>query len=247
MDKQIFCKKLEDCLFDNLKFVLNEKQKEQLFFLADRLVETNKVMNLTAIVDEDGIILRHIVDSLFISDSISEGASLIDVGCGAGFPSLPLAIFKPDIKILALDSTEKRVRYVEETARLLGLDNVRTLAARAEDAAKLSEYRERFDFATARAVASLPMLCELTLPFVKVGGSLLAMKAKDAGLELDMSKNAIKKLCGEASLSEIRISTGELKGFGCCEERTLINIKKLSKTPSAYPRKFAQIKKSPIS
>ena len=246
MDKQIFCKKLGDCLFDNLKFVLNEKQKEQMFFLADRLLETNKVMNLTAIVDEDGIILRHIVDSLFISDSISEGASLIDVGCGAGFPSLPLAIFRPDINILSLDSTEKRIKYVEETASLLGLSNVRALAARAEDATKLSEYRERFDFATARAVASLPMLCELTLPFVKVGGSLVAMKAKDAYAELDASKNAISKLCGKDALSEVRTLDSALEGFGICEKRTVIQIKKLQKTPSAYPRKFAQIKKSPI-
>ena len=246
MDKQIFCKKLEDCLFDNLKFVLNEKQKEQMFFLADRLVETNKVMNLTAIVDEDGIILRHIVDSLFISDSISEGASLIDVGCGAGFPSLPLAIFRPDINILSLDSTEKRIKYVEETASLLGLSNVRALAARAEDAAKLSEYRERFDFATARAVASLPVLCELTLPFVKVDGSLISMKAKDARAELESSQRAITTLAGADAWQTVEIKGSVLSGFGFSEERTLVTVKKKAHTPTNYPRKFAQIKKSPL-
>lgn len=246
MDRSTFFQKLDECLEANLDKKLNDKQKEQMFFLADRLVETNKVMNLTAIVDEDGVILRHIVDSLFISDAIGEGESLIDVGCGAGFPSLPLAVLRPDIKILALDSTEKRVRYVEETARLLGLDNVKTLAARAEDAAKLKEYRESFDCATARAVASLPVLCELTLPFVKVGGSLISMKAKDARSELEASQRAIKTLAGADAWQTAEIKGSLLSGFGFSEERALVTVKKKAHTPIAYPRKFAQIKKSPL-
>lgn len=246
MNKETFFRKLDSCLEQNLGKQLNDKQKEQMFFLADRLVETNKVMNLTAIVDEDGVILRHIVDSLIISDAIDEGESLVDVGCGAGFPSLPLAVLRPDIKILALDSTEKRVRYVEETARSLGLDNVRTLAARAEEAAKLKEYRERFDCATARAVASLPMLCELTLPFVKVGGRLISMKAKDARAELEASQRAITTLAGADAWQTAEIKGSLLSGFGFSEERALVTVKKKVHTPTTYPRKFAQIKKTPL-
>ena len=246
MEKQSFCEKLERALFENLGFALNERQKEQMFVLSERLVEVNKVMNLTSIVDEDGIILRHLVDSLFVSDMTPTGASLIDVGCGAGFPSLPLAIFRPDVKIVALDSTEKRIRYVDETAHVLGLDNVRAIAARAEELAHLPNYRERFDVATARAVAALPVLCELALPFVKVGGSLVAMKAKDARSELEGSHRAITTLAGAGSWENAEIKTAQLSGFGICEERAIIEIKKLSRTPNTYPRKYAQIKKSPL-
>ena len=246
MDKQSFCKKLEKALLDNLGTELTEKQKEQMFFLSEKLVKTNKVMNLTAIVDEDGIILRHLVDSLLISDAIPEGASVIDVGCGGGFPTLPLAIFRQDISIVALDSTEKKIRYVQETADELGLVNVRAISARAEELAHHSDYREQFDIATARAVAALPVLCEITLPFVKVGGSLVAMKAKDARSELEVSQRAIATLCGKTAVSELIFTERTLSGFGISESRAIINIKKMSKTPAAYPRKYAQIKKSPL-
>lgn len=246
MDKLDFCKKLDCALLENIGCALTDRQKEQMFFLAERLVEVNKVMNLTAIVDEDGIILRHITDSLFISSFIGNGESIIDVGCGAGFPSLPLAILRPDIKILALDSTEKRIRYVEETACLLGLNNVIAVAARAEEAAALPQYRESFDHATARAVASLPTLCELTLPFVKIGGTLIAMKAKDAQCELDSSKTAITTLAGEAAWNSAAVNAATLSGFGISEGRAIITIKKHSPTPSLYPRRFGQIKKAPL-
>ena len=246
MNRQSFFEKLDIYIKENIGTELEESQKEHMFFLADRLIETNKVMNLTAIVDEDGVILRHIVDSLLISDFIPYGVSLIDVGCGAGFPTLPLAVFRPDLKITALDSTEKRVRYVEETACRLGLSNVIAIASRAEEAAKLPEYRERFDFATARAVASLPVLCELTLPFVKVGGALLSMKAKDAQVELSSSKNAIELLAGKGAFQSAEIKFLELTGTQTREQRAIITIKKAEKTPSSYPRKFGQIKKSPL-
>ena len=246
MNKENFCKKLEKAVSDNLGAALSEKQKEQMFFLADKLVETNKVMNLTAIVDEDGIIMRHLVDSLLISGEIPQGARVIDVGCGGGFPTLPLAVFRPDITILAIDSTEKKIRYVQGVADELSLVNVRALAARAEELALLPDYRESFDVATARAVAALPLLCEITLPFVKVGGSLVAMKAKDARAELDASQNAIATLCGRAALSELTFTERSLDGLGISESRAIINVRKTSKTPASYPRKYAQIKKSPL-
>lgn len=250
MEKKIFIDKLALALSSNLNIELTEIQQEQMFLLSERLVEVNKVMNLTAITDEDGIILRHLVDSLFISEYIEPNSSIIDVGCGAGFPSLPLAILRPDLQITALDSTEKRIRYVDETARLIGLGNVHAVAARAEDFAKLAENREKFDYATARAVASLPILCELTIPFVKIGGSLVAMKARGASDEFEASRSAIRQLCGANSLASTtvveKMLVGKVNGGEINENRTVIVVNKLSATPKTFPRKFAQIKKSPL-
>lgn len=250
MNKTSFIEKLNIALKENTGIVLTEKQQEQMFLLAERLVEVNKVMNLTAITDEDGIILRHLVDSLLISEYFEPNSTLIDVGCGAGFPSLPLAIARPDLKITALDSTEKRIRYVDETAIILGLSNVTAVAARAEEFANKPECREKFDYATARAVASLPILCELTVPFVKVGGKLVAMKAKGANDEFELSRSAIRQLAGANSLASTELVekslNGTINGENICENRTVVIMKKLSGTPKQFPRKFAQIKKNPL-
>ena len=250
MEKSSFIYKLDQAVSKNLGIELNNEQKEHLFSLAERLVEVNKVMNLTAITDEDGIILRHFVDSMLISEYIEPNSSLIDVGCGAGFPTLPLAILRPDIKVRALDSTEKRIKYVQETADMLGLTNVTAVAARAEDYAKLPENREKFDYATARAVASMPMLAELTIPFIKIGGSLVAMKSKGAHEEFEASRSAIRQLAGTKSLNEAKLVEKSLVGnIGdniIEENRTVIIVQKNSPTPKQFPRKFAQIKKSPL-
>lgn len=250
MVKNDFILKLDRALAENLNFELTDVQKEQMFLLSERLVEINKVMNLTAITDEDGIILRHLVDSLFISEYIAPNSSIIDVGCGAGFPSLPLAIARPDLKITALDSTEKRIKYVDETAKMLGLTNVTAVVGRAEDFAKLPENRESFDYATARAVASLPILCELTIPFVKLGGTLVAMKARGAHDEFEASRSAIRQLAGANSLSVTTLHdtslVGVANGENIAENRTIIVMPKKSATPKQFPRKFAQIKKTPL-
>ncbi len=250
MEKQIFTDKLSAAVGENLGIELNNAQKEQMFFIAERLVETNKVMNLTAITDEDGIILRHLVDSLMINSYFKQNSNLIDIGCGAGFPSLPLAVLRPDLSVMAVDSTEKRVKYVAQTAELLGLTNVKTICARAEELAGNKLYREAYDYATARAVASLPVLCELTIPFVKLGGSLVAMKAKGAREEFEESRSAIRRLCGASSLEKSELTQTELHGFVNGEEisenRTVITVPKLSPTPPEFPRKFSQIKKSPL-
>lgn len=250
MDRNSFIEKLDASFLANMGITLDEKQKEQMFLLAERLVETNKVMNLTAITDEDGIILRHLVDSVLISEYIEPNSSIIDVGCGAGFPSLPLAIVRPDLKITALDSTEKRIRYVEQTANALGLKNVTPVAARAEDYAKLPGERESYDYATARAVASLPMLCELTIPFIKIGGVLVAMKSKGASEELEASRSAIRQLAGAGSLANTKLVekslVGNTNGESIEENRSVIIMRKMSATPKTFPRKFAQIKKCPL-
>lgn len=250
MEKKTFIEKLENTLAQNINLRLSDMQKEQMFSLVERLVEVNKVMNLTAITDEDGIILRHLVDSLLISEHFAPNSTVIDVGCGAGFPSLPLAIARPDLKILALDSTEKRIRYVDETAKMLGLKNVTAVAARAEDFAKLPEHREKYDYATARAVASLPVLCELTIPFVRIGGSLVAMKSKGAREEFESSRSAIRQLAGTSSLESAKLTelslVGNANGESIEENRTIIVVHKKSATPKTFPRKFAQIKKNPL-
>lgn len=250
MELNNFTEKLDRAIVENINQQLSNERKEQMFLLSERLVEINKVMNLTAITDDDGIILRHLVDSLLISEHFALNSTVIDVGCGAGFPSLPLAIMRPDLKITALDSTEKRIRYVDETAKILGLTNVTAVAARAEDFAKLPEHREKYDYATARAVASLPILCELTIPFIKVGGSLVAMKAKGAHEEFEASRSAIRQLSGADSLQTAKLFETTLKGTVngemIEENRTIITVNKKSSTPKTFPRKFAQIKKNPL-
>ena len=229
-------------------FALNDMecaddQAAALFSLTERMLQVNKSMNLTAITEEKAVILRHYVDSLTISSQIPEGASLIDVGCGAGFPSLPLAIFRPDLRILSLDGTAKRIAYVAETARMLGLTNLTAIAGRAEEYAQKAEYRESFDVATARAVANLPVLCELCLPFVKQGGRMLAMKSQQAEEELTAATRCVE-LCGggEAEM----ISRDLTENGDAYEGRTLIIIKKLQKTPKIYPRHFSKISKKPL-
>ena len=216
------------------------------------LTEWNEKMNLTAITDEYSVATKHFLDCMAIFDHVEfkEGASVIDVGCGAGFPSLPLAIARPDLKITALDSTEKRIRYVSETAQMLGLTNIVAVVARAEEYAVLPENRECFDYATARAVASLPILCELTIPFVKVGGKLVAMKAKGANDEFEASRSAIRQLAGANSLAETRLIektlVGDIGDETINENRTIVVMNKLSSTNKRFPRKFAQIKKTPL-
>ena len=207
------------------------------------MLEVNKSMNLTAIKDEESVILRHYADSLAISAYIPDSAKVIDVGCGAGFPTLPLAIFRPDISITALDSTAKRIEYVKQTANTLSLDNVNAVAERAEVLATNPNYRECFDIATARAVAAMPILSELCLPFVRVGGSFVAMKAAKGDDEAKGSANAISKCGGKL------ISVDERPLYdrvGNSEQRVIISVSKNSKTPKEFPRHYSKISKRPL-
>lgn len=240
-----------ETFFDSCKklFELNslpapsEEEALKLFDLTNILLETNKVMNLTAIKEENSIILRHYIDSLSVSRLIPTDSKIIDIGCGAGFPTLPLAIFRPDLSIIAIDSTAKRIDYVNATAKKLKLSNVTAIAARAEELGHDPAYRESFDIATARAVASLPILTELCLPMIKIGGSFIAMKGAKADDELKSSQKAIQ-ICG-----------GKIRNILCPslvsqddshETRYLIQIDKLSATPQNYPRHFSKISKKPL-
>lgn len=214
---------------------------ERFYRLTERMLEVNHTMNLTAIKEPRAVILRHYADSLTVEPYVPQNAAVVDVGCGAGFPSLPLAICRPDLRVTALDSTEKRVRYVRETAALLGCENLEAVAARAEDAGK-ERFRERFDVCTARAVAALPVLAELCLPLVRVGGKFLAMKARRGEEEWESAANAVARLGGK--LIARRAVT--LRGDGEPEERVIFEIEKVAPTPREFPRAFAKISKSPL-
>ena len=221
---------------------LTEEQAKVFFSLTEIMLETNKSMNLTAIKDEKAVILKHYVDSLLVSPFIPMGATVLDVGCGAGFPTFPLAIMRPDLSITALDSTAKRIAYVQRTANALGLSNVTAIAARAEELAQLAAHRESYDVVTARAVAALPILAELCLPFARVGGIFLPMKAKQVAEEVAAAKNAIVT-CG-GRLTDAK--TFYLRGGDEPEPRTLAEISKISATPKNYPRHFSKISKKPL-
>ena len=222
---------------------VKEEYIDKFYRLTQRMLEVNAYMNLTAITEPASVVVRHYVDSLTVSEHLPQGARVVDIGCGAGFPTLPLAIVRPDLEILALDSTAKRIQYVAETAELLGLSNVKAISCRAEDgAADGGVYRESFDCVISRAVANLPVLSELCLPYVAVGGRFVAMKAAQALQEVDLARGGIAKLGG----GNVRVVPLMLKTAEGNEERNLILVDKIGKTPKNYPRNYAQIKKKPL-
>ena len=227
---------------NNLSGMLSAKKSEDLITLTEHMLTENEKYNLTAITEPEKIILNHYADCATLASELPRGAKIIDVGCGAGFPTLPVAILRPDVTILALDATAKRTAYVAGAASLLGLGNVTVITARAEDAARLAEYREKFDFATARAVAEMRILAELCLPFVKLGGKMIAMKGKNAEFELSSAKRAIATLGGRATF----VKTVTLLGDGEELSHPLIFVEKTTRTPDKYPRPYAQISKKPL-
>ena len=196
-------------------------------------------MNLTAIEGEGPVARLHFLDSAALLNYADfSGARVVDVGTGAGFPGLPLAILRPDADFTLLDSQQKRIDFIAETAALLGLENTRCEAMRAEEAP--AEYREGFGIAVSRAVARLNVLCELCLPFVRVGGSFISMKAADCAEEVAEAAKAIETLGGSAP--EIRTYTIP----GTDVVRTAVIIKKTAPTPAKYPRRWARISKQPL-
>ncbi len=214
-----------------------------LFYdLTNIMLEKNQVMNITAIRDIEKIIPLHYADCLKIAEHIPEGSKVIDIGCGGGFPTLPLAVVRPDIHILGVDSTEKKVKYVAETAKALNLTNVSTISARAEELINLPDMRESFDVVVSRAVARLCVLDELCMPFIKIGGRFIVMKGAAGQEELDEAQNGIEKLGGKV-ISTIQ---DELTVVNETEQRVMFVIEKTHATPTQYPRQFGQIKKKPL-
>ncbi|MBP5617755.1 MAG: 16S rRNA (guanine(527)-N(7))-methyltransferase RsmG [Clostridia bacterium] len=207
---------------------------------AARLVETNQKFNLTAVTEPSAIVTRHFADSATLLTAVTppQGASLLDVGSGAGFPGLVVAILRPDLAVTLLDATGKKVAFLAETAAALGL-TVTTLHARAEEAAVLPQYRERFDFATARAVAELRLLGEYALGFVKVGGALVAMKGRLTSEETQAAAHCLTVMgAKEEARRVLTLADGS--------ERTLLTLRKVSQTPTGYPRPSAKMAKKPL-
>jgi 16S rRNA (guanine527-N7)-methyltransferase len=227
---------------NDLTLYADDAKKQVFSALCEHILEVNKVHNLTAIRDVPGVITKHFADSLTIAKHIPEGASVIDVGTGGGFPTLPLAVARPDLKITAIDSTAKKIAHVQNTAHMFGLNGVTAITCRAEEMAQTKD-RESFDVATARAVSELRILCELTLPFVKIGGILIAMKGASGEKELADAKQAIAKL-GGTLVEQHRLTLKDQNGS--CEDRYLFIIKKTSPTPKNFPRQYAQILKKPL-
>jgi 16S rRNA (guanine527-N7)-methyltransferase len=222
--------------------LISENDSKRLEALCTHMLEVNKSLNLTAIKDEDGVILKHIVDSSACLPFIKSGARICDIGCGGGFPTLVIGILRGDVSVLGVDSVTKKVNYVKETSSLLELDNVTVSNGRAEELGQSSEYRESFDVACARAVGRLNLICELCLPLVKVGGCFLGMKSQSTREELDEAMRAIELLGGMVeNVCEYTLTDGNEE-----LERTIVVIKKVKKTPSQYPRNNSQIAKKPL-
>ena len=229
-----------------LNFAANEQLKEKLFALTERMLEVGEHMNLTTIRDVPGIIMRHYVDSLSVAAHIPTGATVLDIGCGAGFPCLPLALARPDLHITAIDSTEKKIRYVAETAAMLGItpDTLTAVAVRAEEGGSVGgQLREKFNIVVSRAVARLSVLGELALPCLAVGGTLIALKGERA--EEEMNEATGLSVLGAAPARLLPCPLTPPDG-GEVDRHALVMIEKREKTPKIYPRKYAQILKKPL-
>lgn len=226
-------------LFCNAGLPLCESHFQQLSVYLEELVETNAHMNLTAITEPEEIWAKHFLDSAVLLQKVvlPLGASCIDVGTGAGFPGMVLAIFRPDLQVTLLDSLQKRIGFLERIAEKLGLVNVQCIHARAEDMAQNPAYREQYDLATARAVAAMPVLTEYCLPFVKLGGEFAAMKGPS---ETASSAAHAVEILGGVIISEEEYM---LEQVGM---RRLIRIRKETPTAVTFPRRSDKIKKQPL-
>lgn len=226
---------------------LSDEMLRALDTYAAMLVKTNEVMNLTNITDDEGIAVRHFIDSLTLVPYIREEQKragredlcIIDVGTGAGFPGIVLKIAVPDIRLTLLDSLQKRLSFLDEVSSALGLENVKTIHGRAEDAGHDPSLREKYDVSCARAVANLPVLCEYCLPFVSKGGAFLAMKG-NVDDEEKASGKALKILGGEKERTDRFLLPGTDMN------RSIVVVRKMRSTPSRYPRQAGKPSKNPL-
>lgn len=223
-----------------LNIDLSEDQLEQFYYYMNILIEWNKVMNLTAITESKEIIIKHFVDSLTVLNKIDKKATIIDVGTGAGFPGIPIKIACPSVKVVLLDSLNKRINFLNEVINKLKLENIKTFHGRAEDYGKDKNYREKYDIAIARAVAPLNILLEYLMPFVKVNGKCICMKGIKAEEEIESSKRGVRLLGGDKIIiDDFSIPNTDI-------ERSIITIEKKKYTDRKYPRKAGTPSKEPL-
>ncbi|KPI46721.1 16S rRNA methyltransferase [Clostridioides difficile] len=227
---------------EGFNIITNESMLEKFKKYREILVDWNQKMNLTGIEDEKEVYVKHFLDSISAVKNgyIKNGMSIIDVGTGAGFPGLPLKICLDDLELTLLDSLNKRINFLEEVSRELELANIKFIHGRAEDFGKDEKYREKYDIATARAVAGLPILMEFCVPFVKVGGYFICLKGPNANLELEESQKAIDIL-GLEFVEKIDVELPEID-----LNHNILVFKKIKETPVKYPRKAGKPAKNPI-
>lgn len=237
--------------FEEFEKIMNEKMTKigieaseskisKFYSYMINLIEWNKKINLTAITEESEIIDKHFIDSLTASKYIEDGNTVIDIGTGAGFPGIPLKIERENVEIELLDSLNKRINFLNDVIEKLNLKNIKSTHGRAEDEAMKKEKREQYDVAVSRAVASLPVLLEYLLPFVKIGGICICMKGSNIEEELNNSKKALEELGGKIEkIDNFKLLDSDVT-------RNIIIIRKIKQTPSKYPRKAGTAVKSPV-
>lgn len=223
-----------------LNIDLSEIQLKQFYDYMSILTEWNKVMNLTAITEPNEIIIKHFVDSLTVLDKIDKSATIIDVGTGAGFPGIPIKIACPSVKVVLLDSLNKRINFLNEVIDKLKLENIEAVHGRAEDYGRDETHREKYDVAIARAVAPLNVLLEYLMPFVKINGICLCMKAVNTNEEIENSKRGVALLGGnKISVEDFFIPNTDIG-------RRIITVEKYKYTDKKYPRKAGTPSKEPL-